>query len=275
MCIKLCNERQMACTGQVGSKPSLFVWDATTGEKKARAKLPKGSRGVNSICFSKDNNMVGLVDLHNEHNIYIYNFNGSSLELKGTCKGSQNKIHDMAFDKTSNRFCTAGSKHIEFGDADVANFDSRRGIFGNTKMTSFSCCVWDDEGICWTGASNSLIYKWGKDRTCEGTIDAHGKGFVCTINFANGMLLSGGKDGDVHEIDRAGMCSKRKWSFNNLVRAVDCKDDKLLVGLRNGTIWERPCSGGEGRDIMNSHSEGEIWGLAKREGKVITSGDDD
>ena len=141
-------------------------------------------------------------------------------------------------------------------------------------MTSFSCCVWDDEGICWAGGSNSLIYKWGKDRKCEGTIDCHGKGFVCTINFAGGMLLSGGKDGDVHEIDRAGMASKRKWSFNNLVRAVDCENGKLLVGLRNGTIWERPCDGGEGREIMNSHNEGEVWGLDSHDGQVITSGDD-
>ena len=118
MCIKVCNKRHVAATGQVGSRPTVFVWDASSGEKKARAKLDKGSRGVNAIAFSKDNNMVGLVDLHNDHHVYVYDFDGSSLNLKGKMKGSQNKIHDISFDKTTNRFCTAGSKHIEFYDAD-------------------------------------------------------------------------------------------------------------------------------------------------------------
>ena len=94
-----------------------------------------------------------------------------------------------------------------------------------------------------------------------GTINAHGKGYICTINFTNDMLLSGGKDGDVHELDREGMCSKRKWSFNNLVRAIDCNDDCLLVGLQNGTICERSFEDEEDKEIMHSHNEGEVWGL--------------
>ena len=278
MCIKVCNERKMAATGQVGSSPVIFTWDACTGEKKARAKLPKGSRGVNAIAFSKDGDLVGCVDLHNDHNVYVYNFSGGSLDLKKSMKGGQNKIHDIAFDKTSNRFVTVGSKHIEFYDADQADLDQHAGIYNKNKMTSFSCATWDDQGICWTGGSNSLVYGWGKNRKCIGTIAAHGKGFVCTINFVSGMLLSGGKDGDVHELDTAGMCSKRKWSFNNLIRAIDCKDGTLLVGLRNGTITQRPCGDGEGidkeREIMHSHNEGEVWGLDMHENMVITSGDD-
>ena len=276
MCIKLSPDRVMAVTGQVGSSPVIFAWDSADGKKIGRAKLPKGSRGVNAIAVSKDQDYIGCVDLHNDHNVYIYIFGDSGdLELKKSMKGGQNKIHDIAFDTTSNRFVTVGSKHIEFYDADKADLDQRAGIYDGNKMTSFSCATWDDQGICWTGGSNSLVYAWGKDRKCMGTIAAHGKGFVCTINFVNGMLLSGGKDGDVHELDRAGMSSKRKWSFNNLVRAVDCMDDKLLVGLRNGTIVERPCGGGADNEIMHSHNEGEVWGLDTYQGNVITSGDDD
>ena len=95
--------------------------------------------------------MVACVDLHNDHNVYVYNFNGSSLDLKANMKGSQNKIHDIAFDKTTNRFCTAGSKHIEFYDADAAGLDQHQGIFNGNKMTSFSCATWCDQGFCWTG----------------------------------------------------------------------------------------------------------------------------
>lgn len=48
---------------------------------------------------------------------------------------------------------------------------------------------------------------------------------------------------------------------------------KLIVGQRDGTIT---CIQGEDRmNIMYSHSDGEVWGLAQRaDGTVVTSGDD-
>ena len=76
------------------------------------------------------------------------------------------------------------------------------------------------------------------------------------------MLLSGGKDGDIHELDRDGMCSKRKWSYNSLVRAIDVSVHGMLIGLRSGTIVKHNLKTDERVEIMHSHNEGEVWGLA-------------
>lgn len=118
MCIKLSNDRGTAATGQVGSKPVLFTWDACSGEKKGRAKLDKGSRGVNAVSFNHDGSKVACVDLSNDHNVYVYNTSDMSLVSKE--KGDQSKIHDIAFSQKggSNLFATAGSKHMYFWDAD-------------------------------------------------------------------------------------------------------------------------------------------------------------
>ena len=105
-------------------------------------------------------------------------------------------------------------------------------------------------------------------------MDVHKKGFVCTLKYADGQLYSGAKDGDIHEVDVESGSSKRSWSFGNLVRAVDVKDGQMLAGLRNGDIWLRPLDGGEGKVIMSSHNDGEVWGLAMKDGKLLTSGDD-
>ena len=67
----------MAVTGQIGTSPTLFCWDACTGEKKGRAKLPKGSKGINAVAFNMDGDMIGCVDLHDDHNVYVYMFDGS------------------------------------------------------------------------------------------------------------------------------------------------------------------------------------------------------
>ena len=61
--------------------------------------------------------------------------------------------------------------------------------------------------------------------------------------------------------------------FGGLVRAIDFDADKLLVGQRDGTIT---CVKDENKmEIMSSHCDGEVWGLAKNnDGCIVTSGDD-
>lgn len=47
----------------------------------SRGKLSKGARGVTACAFSGDNQMVGAVDLSNDHCVYV--FNTSDMSLKG------------------------------------------------------------------------------------------------------------------------------------------------------------------------------------------------
>jgi len=96
------------------------------------------------------------------------------------------------------------------------------------------------------------------------------------MRFAAGKMFSGGKDGKVNVIDYHNRTVERTVDFGrgNIIRSIDCNDSgALLVGQRNGTIT---CVNGEDRsDIMVSHSDGEVWGLAiTPDGKVITSADD-
>ena len=221
--------------------------------------------------------MIACVDLHNDHNVYVYKTGSAELQLVGKQKGDQNKIHDIAFSQKDGctRFATAGSKHMYFWDAAQNGFDKKKGIYDGAPMTSFSCATWDADGNVYTGGANSLVYCWNaEERKCTGTIKAHSRGFICAIKYVDGKLWSGGKDGNVHCIDLATKESTKCIEFGHLVRAVDCMDGNLLVGLRDGTIWHRPCDGGEGKAIMASHNDGEVWGLASCEGKVFTSGDD-
>jgi microtubule-associated protein-like 1/2 len=60
-----------------------------------------------------------------------------------------------------------------------------------------------------------------------------------------------------------------------LIRAIDVVGSKALVGLRDGTIYEIDTGSGNKKVIMESHSEGEVWGLTPAgESHVVTSGDD-
>jgi microtubule-associated protein-like 6 len=200
MCIKLTRDRTTAATGQVGSSPVIFKWDAVTGELQGRFKLPKGSRGVNAIAWSKDGDYIACVDLHNDHRVYC--IKAADMTLVWTDKGGPDKVHDVEFANDSNRFVTVGTKHCYFWNADSSDGEKKKGIFNGSPMTSFCCAAWGDDDTCYTGGANSRIYKWtGSNRTCQGTMDVHKKGFVCTLKYVDGQLYSGAKDGDIHEVD--------------------------------------------------------------------------
>jgi len=72
MALAINQERTMVCTGQVGHQPIIFVWDALTAQKICMMRLPKGTRSVTAIGFSKDSSMIAASDLHNDHNVYCY-----------------------------------------------------------------------------------------------------------------------------------------------------------------------------------------------------------
>jgi len=271
MCISVNAGRDTAVSGQVGASPTIFMWDAVTGEKKGRMKIARGARGITAVDINADN-MVCAVDLHNDHNVYCYDGSGNMVFKD---KGDQNKIHDVAWDKKpgSKRFCSAGVKHIYFWDAAQSGGDKTKGLYSGAEQTSFACATWDSDGKCYTGGANGSIYIWGGDdgRTCEGTIKAH-KGFVSAIRFIDGKLYSGGKDGKINVIDTSSKQIEATHDFS-FVRAIDVMNNQMLVGQRDGTIIL--VDGGNRTNIMSSHSDGEVWGLTQQaDGTVVTSADD-
>lgn len=94
MAVSVCPERKIAVSGQVGSSPTIFKWDACTGEKMQRIKVGKGARGIAAVAINGDG-WIAAVDLHNEHHVYVYDAQGSCVWKE---KGDTNKIHDVCWD---------------------------------------------------------------------------------------------------------------------------------------------------------------------------------
>ena len=77
MAISICPERKIAVSGQTGSSPTIFTWDACTGEKKDRIKIAKGARGIAAVSINAEG-WICAVDLHNEHQVYCFDNNGNA-----------------------------------------------------------------------------------------------------------------------------------------------------------------------------------------------------
>jgi hypothetical protein len=92
--------------------------------------------------------------MHNDHHVRIHNIkkNKHLLEIEG----SKDKIINVAWSKKPGdlRFCTIGLRETKFWNpADASKKLSTKGTFGTTgsKMTTFSCVVFDTEGFAYTG----------------------------------------------------------------------------------------------------------------------------
>lgn len=185
MCLAINNSRDTCATGQVGSAPVVFTWDACSGEMKQRFKLNKGARGVNCIAFSECGQYIAVADLSNEHCVYVFDCNSGSVCWRAN--GDTNKIFDVAFSNKpgDKSFATAGVKHFYQWDAAAGAGSKQKGLFGDTEQTSFSCVCYDDRGRAFSGGSNGSIYVWEGRNACA-TIDCHKGGFISALTFANG-----------------------------------------------------------------------------------------
>ena len=269
-CLKVNNsgDRQWAASGQVGKNAAIFVWNTQTGEKRQRMALAKNARAVAAIAISKDGEYVATADKHNDHNVIIWK---GTDQLWGN-KGGPDEIFDICFTQEDGKYdvFSAGKKHYMHWREDQKN---KKGIFGSNPRTSFACICADDQGNTYSGGSNSLIYVWNGN-SIKQTLNCHDAGFVGAINWVGGMLYSGGRDGKVYITDTSTMETQKGIEFGVLPRAIDVHDGNLVVGLKSGSIIECNIESGEMNTLMQSHNEGEAWGLAMDDGHIYSSGDD-
>ena len=132
--------RGVCATRQNGSVSVAFTWDATTGEKKGRYNLDKGSREVTAIAISQDGKYVAMCDNHNDHNIFVFDLAKGTQVKKD--KTGPDRIYHMAWSlkKDDSIIATAGEKHFAVWDLNADSFKKKKGIYGDKgKPTSHSC----------------------------------------------------------------------------------------------------------------------------------------
>lgn len=264
-------DREWAVTGQVGKSPPVFVWNTRTGEKKARLKLAKAARAVAACAISTDCTRVATVDKHNDHNVAIWDASSGAALYGG--KGGPDPIHDIAFTRKEGAYevFTAGTKH--FGQW-LENGKKKKGLFGSHPRCSFACVTTDDQGLAYAGGTNALIYVFAGN-TIKQTLGYHGQGFIGALTWQQGKLYSGGRDGRVVVTDTSTMEQVQAFEFGVLPRALDSfNNEKFVVGLRTGSIVECDLATGEMKTVMESHNDGEVWGLDFDATHVYTTGDD-
>jgi microtubule-associated protein-like 6 len=274
--LAISNDRSTVVTGEVGANPKVCIWNPSNPESgpTSQFKLGRGRRAVTAVSFSADKRYVAIVDLHNDH--YVSVWDAQSGQKQAEDKGGPDKVLDVAWAPSGTNFCTVGIKHIYFWEFNAGALSKKRGIYGDaSKMCNMTAVQYLSNDTAVTGATNGDVYLW-QGNQLQKTFNVHGQGqAVHTIRVVDGTIYSGGKDNKVHMLDSALNRKGTPLDVGSCPRAIDVMGQNVLVGSRDGTIAE--FQGTTRRVLMESHADGEVWGLAidpRNPNLIVSSGDD-
>jgi len=137
-------DRTIAVTGQNGPSPTVFAWDAETGEIMQRFTLPRGSMGVNGVSISADNRYVVAVDKSPKHVVHMFSMASGNTVNGWPRSGDMNTTYDISFSRRQGdyRFCTTGVRHVTFWDKEGKKRAGNAGRGSDRVSHAVNC--WDE-----------------------------------------------------------------------------------------------------------------------------------
>ena len=266
MCLALSPDLRTAATGQVGSRPAIFAWDTTTMETKSRWQLPKGSRGVKCIAWNRTGSRVACVDNHNDHWLRVFEV-GESKPIYEHKMGSS-VIYDVAWCPEEDRFACVGKNTVYFFNSQGSSYEGEKGLTGG-NLEVFTCVAFDKAGRAHVASVKGTIQVYeGRN---GGHVQRVHKGAIYALHIdSEGNIWSGGRNNEI--IGSNGS----RIQFERDIRAIHSSGSNLVVGTRDGTITICGKDGGNKREVMHSHSDGEVWGYASTNNgqHIVTTADD-
>lgn len=293
----------VAASGEIGKQPKIVVWDLESAEATC---VLKGfhQRGVLLLAFASVDTLVS-VGGDEDHSIAIYESKDSwrSAALKITSKGNKAVPFSLATPSTVastavKQFVVCGQKFVEFWAIEGNALTSKKGLLGQKgtqqPFVAVECITKASNGpaSAVVGTTDGKLYVFS-GRELSAAVSAH-KGAVTALFYLGGVLLSGGKDGQIllwdDNLKQVGgpiaisdvVASTTGARHYSSIRSCCLSPDKrtLLVGTEASEIYELDAKTGEScrseSPLVKAHFSGELWGLAVHPTKpqFCTVGDD-
>lgn len=293
----------VAASGETGKQPKIVVWDLESAEPTC---VLKGfhQRGVLLLAFVSPDTLVSLGG-DEDHSIAIYESKDSwrSAALKITSKGNKAVPFGLAApsfstNSAAKQFVICGQKFVEFWAVESSALSSKKGLLGQKgtqqPFVVAECIAKGNNGpsVAVVGTTDGKLYLFSR-REMTAAVSAH-KGAVTALFYSGGVLLSGGKDGQIilwdDNLKQVGgpfaisdvVASTTSARHYTSIRSCCLSPDKrtILVGTEASEIYELDAKTGKScrteSPLVKGHFVGELWGLAVHPTKpqFCTVGDD-
>nr|XP_034966373.1 echinoderm microtubule-associated protein-like 6 [Zootoca vivipara] len=273
--------KNVVATSQIGTTPSIHIWDAMTKQTLSMLRCFH-SKGVNYVNFSATGKLLVSVGVDPEHTITVWRWQeGAKIASRG---GHLERIFVVEFRPDSDtQFVSVGVKHMKFWTLAGSALLYKKGVIGSledAKMQTMLSVAFGANNLTFTGAINGDVYVWKDHFLIRLVAKAHtGPVFTMYTTLRDGLIVTGGKErptkegGAVklwdQEMKRCRAFQLETGQIVECVRSVCRGKGKILVGTKDGEIIEIGEKNGVSNLLIDSHMEGEIWGLATHPSKDI------
>jgi len=272
LALALSQDRDYIATGEVGSNPLICVWKMG-GWMHPVKSFEQGaeSRGVGLLAFSNDAKLLLAVDIARQQTIRVYDWK-SETELLCSESVSTGYVISCAWSLKALCFCTVSPVYF-WSKTGSHSFHCVAGG-GDWVGVHMRVVAWLSTGNCITGGQGGKLYLWSEHKVIKTAqvlaTDANIEALIVVRDF----IVTGGSDNIVRVLDAA-FKEISEVAVLSSPRSLDYSQKTVLCGTVDGTIQELK---EHSRSIlMESHSEGEVWGAAldpKDRKMLITTGDD-
>lgn len=272
-CLKLVTSdtgQSIVASGEVGTKPAVFVWDAET--KQTLAVLRGFHRtAIIQVDFSPDQLKLVTVGLDPYHSVAVYLWR-TGIRL-WAARSAVAKVCDVRFVKDT-LFATCGENHILFWSENATRGYSRfRGHFGSAYKAETLWCVAKVGNQVVTGSDSGMLYIWEGRNLIKG-LKAHTGAIQAMHMLQTGQepgLLTACTTGKI-QIWNAKLEVCATFNGNTLgpiepaINSIcwETVTGKILIGFRTCEIFEM-----DSTDGRNSHNSSIVSGhYSKRVGSI-------
>ncbi|XP_013915817.1 PREDICTED: echinoderm microtubule-associated protein-like 5 [Thamnophis sirtalis] len=273
--------KSIVATSQIGTTPCIHIWDAMTKQTLSMLRCFH-SKGVNYVNFSATGKLLVSLGVDPEHTITVWRWHeGAKIASRG---GHLERIFVVEFRPDSDtQFVSVGVKHMKFWTLAGSALLYKKGVIGSlddAKMQTMLSVAFGANNLTFTGAINGDVYVWKDHFLIRLVAKAHtGPVFTMYTTLRDGLIVTGGKErptkegGAVklwdQEMKRCRAFQLETGQIVECVRSVCRGKGKILVGTKDGEILEVGEKNGASNLLIDSHMEGEIWGLATHPSKDI------
>lgn len=268
-------------TGQIGSTPSIHIWDALSKQTLSILRCPH-SKGVGYVNFSATGKLLLSVGVEPEHTITVWRWQEGS---RVCCKaGHPDRIFVVEFRPDSDtQFVSVGIKHVKFWTLAGGALMYKKGVVGTVeegRLQTMLSVAFGANNLTFTGGINGDVYVWREHYLQRVVAKAHtGPVFTMYTTLRDGLIVTGGKERPTKEGGAVKLWDqemKRCRAFQletgqqvECVRSVCRGKGKILVGTKDGEIIEVGEKNAASNILLDSHGRGGIWGLATHPSKDL------
>ena len=143
---------ETVATGEIGAKPSIYIWNSTTLEVKNQFKAAI-LKGIAALAFSPSGNKLVAAAIEDDHWVAVLSVTGMG-QVLCKVKGGRDVMIALAFNN-EDEFASVGAKHYKYWKISGGSCAGTKGD-QELKMV-LNCCEFID-GSCIVGTSEGSLF---------------------------------------------------------------------------------------------------------------------